>query len=193
MKIDLDKLRALWTEGVPVHEIGVRLGCSRAYASAVALRIGLPRRAINGCELPGREIIRVYTHHRMSPRIILEQLRPRFPTLHVTTIRNVLRRAGVIRPRGAMPVEKVAECVRLARQGLECREIGRRLGLTPDQVEYRIHKVMRVGSGRKTNLPLRDVRSLRRSGKTCAEIASVYGVRPSTISYHIRKMERIGK
>lgn len=191
LAIDVELLRRLWLADVRVADIAAHVGCSRAYASVLALRMGLPRRLTPTAELPQREILRVYTEHGLSVRAIVEQLRPRFPRLSETTVQRIVRAAGVMRGRGAPPVDRVVECVRMVRAGMECPAIGRRLGLTDGQVEYRARKVLPgIGRGRKARVPVRAILSRAAAGEKHDAIARDYGISRSTVSYHVRKVRR---
>ncbi|MGB3935170.1 MAG: hypothetical protein WBL29_05590 [Burkholderiales bacterium] len=185
--LDEPLLRALWLADANVAEIAQALGCSDSHVSHVAHRLGLPRRACCTGNLPQRAIVVAYQQGASLSRIVAS-LRPRFPTLADTTIKNLLRRRGIaLRPRGSPRVE-VTECVRLARAGLDCPTIARRLGLTPRQVEYRAKLVLGGlgGRGRKPWLPVRLIVSRAAAGETCVAIARDLGCSVSAVSLHVR-------
>ncbi|MBL8755940.1 MAG: sigma-70 family RNA polymerase sigma factor [Planctomycetes bacterium] len=193
--MDEAEFRRLWADGATTGEMATRFGCSDALISRRAGQLGLPRRGINTAELPQREILWAYTQHGWSIERITRELRPRFPTLAERTIGRLLRLLGAtMRPVGGRRVDRIAECVRLVSAGMECRAAGKKLGLTRQQVERRVRKVLGpLPPGRKPRLPVRAIVSRALAGESQVAIAREFGCSPQAVSYHLRAARKKGK
>lgn len=187
LAIDEQRLRALWATDATTGEIARAIGCSDSLVSKRAIQLGLPRRALSTATLPQRDIVIAYRQGASMGRIV-EALRPRFPTLAVTTVRRILLQRGVkLRPRIA-PMDRIAECVRLSRLGLEATDIGRRLGMSDQQVQKRLGRAgMRTGRGRRPRVPVRAIVSRALAGETYGAIAASFGCTASAVGIHVRK------
>jgi hypothetical protein len=193
--MDEVEFRRLWQSGATTGEMAQRFGCSDALISRRARTLGLPRRGTNTADLPQREILWAYTQHGWSIQRIARKLRPRFPKLAERTIGRLLRLLGApMRPAGGLPVDRIAECVRLVGAGMECRAAGKKLGLTRQQVERRVRKVLGpLPPGRKPRLPVRAIVARVLAGESQVSIAREFGCTPQAVSYHLRAARKKGK
>ena len=157
----VELLRRLYLEGVPVVDIAARLGgcCTFQNVSNRAKRLGLPPRQRDTGTMPQRAMVDAYKAG-MSSEAIAEKI-----GANGSTVRKVLRANGVkLRDRHERTVDRRAECVRLFRMGWFRREIAAKLGLSISQVRDRIRSVL--GDGKKEDGALRrSARGFRPSGK----------------------------
>lgn len=157
----VELLRRLYLEGVPVVDIAARLGgcCTFQNVSNRAKRLGLPPRQRDTGKMPQRAMVEAYRAGTSS-----EQIAARLD-VPGSTVRKVLRANGVqLRGRHEMAKNLRAECVRLFRAGWFRREIAAKLGLTISQVRRRIEDVL--GPGNKSDGAYRrSARGFRPSGR----------------------------
>jgi hypothetical protein len=195
--IDEALLRQLWAAGATCQEIGNALGCSHALASKRAGELGLPRRATDPTQLPARKIIAAYRDHGMTLEQIRVELRKSFPLASVTGIRNLLKAHGVaMRSRSYRTsptgTSHIAECVRLARQGVPYREIGRQFGLTQRQVALRVRRVLpAIQTGCWHRYDRDSILAAYERTKSYAKAAREVGCHWSAVRYHVDRRKAV--
>lgn len=135
----VDKIADLYLAGIKVIDIAAQLGVARSSVDYWARKRGLPRRHRHSGIYPQRAIVAAYEHGESAT-----SLGRRFGRKDPGTILAILRANGVkVHGRNdRRKMTKVAECVRLYRQGWFHREIGKLLGLTRRQVELRVASVL---------------------------------------------------
>jgi len=132
-----DEIVRLARAGVILREISRRVGCSVSHAGNVARAAGL-RRLRDPASWPRTKIVVAY-----RAGLSASEIARRLGCAH-SQVCDILHQAGVeLRPR-TDPTE-IATCVTLWHRGYFHREIATMLGLTVDQVRYRVRKRVRAG------------------------------------------------
>lgn len=134
----VELLRRLYLEGVPVVDIAAQLGnCTFQNVSRWARKLGLPPRQRDTGTLPQRRMVEAYSSGMSSDEI------GRRMGVCPSTVRIILRANGVqLRGRYDLVDDRRGECVRLYRLGWFRREIAAKLGMTISQVRRRIVSVL---------------------------------------------------
>lgn len=136
--IDLEKLKALWQQGLPVKEIAAVLGCSDSCASKYAMRLGFPRRRPGSYKVPVRLCLQLYDEGVGST-----SLAKRFGVCVGTIIRVLRLHKRDVRNRTVLDDPRTALCVRLRRKGMTCPDIAKVLNMRRDAVSKRTLVVFR--------------------------------------------------
>lgn len=136
--IDLEKLKALWQQGLPVKEVAAALGCSEACASKYAMRLGFPRRRPGSYKVPVRLCLQLYDEGVGSTA-----LAKKFGVCPGTIIRILRLHKRDVRNKTVLDDPRTALCVRLRRKGFTCPEIAKKLSMSETAVSNRTLVVFR--------------------------------------------------
>lgn len=190
--VDEARFRELWGFGATLVAMAAEFGATRSWVSLHAGRLGLPKRATNVGQLPGRAIEIAYQEGK-TLREIRKELLPVLPTVSERTIAAALRARGVpIRPRNVSRhnIDEVA-VVRLSRAGLYDGQIAKRFGVHRQVVQ----RILRARFGprkasRRPAIDLRQMWSLLRQGLSHAAVAQQLGCSAGAVNHHVQRAKR---
>lgn len=192
----IEAIGRMYAAGETLRTIADTVGCSMGGASAIARkRLGLPRRNIDQGLVPWRAIFAAYQSGK-SCKAIAEELRAGGVQISQDTVSKRLRRKGVkMRPAvRRMDVAQVAAVVRLTRQGLTHRQIGKILGLTRNQVDHRRrHALPPSRSSKPIDIDLAEVAKMRADGMLWREIAKRIGCSRACVTRRFFGLDRGGR
>jgi DNA-binding CsgD family transcriptional regulator len=190
--VDEARFRELWGSGATLVQMAAEFGATRSWVSLHAGRLGLPKRATNVGQLPGRAIEIAYREGK-TLREIRKALLPVLPTVSERTIAAALRARGVqIRPRTVSPhLVDEASVVRMWRDGLYDGQIAKRLGVHRQVVQRILYA--RLGprkAGRRPGIDVRRMWSLLRQGLSHAAVAQQLGCSAGAVNHHVQRAKR---
>lgn len=183
--------KAAWRAGDSLEALGKAFGGSKSFPSLAAKRLGLTPRVTQRWQLPGALIEALYLDEKLTTEEIAERLRPKFPKVAHTTVRRVLLGRGVkLRPGGNPPTSNQlgARIVNLHRAGKCDREIAEALKIDDSKVFRHLKKRFGLrGKGKKPNVNVAAIKTLRQHGYSQQEIADKVGCSKGNVDYHLGK------